>query len=112
VAIRQTLLAAMMLASMSGERLIAGEYTVEITGTAGTAFGGTCLLITANNNTNHAASGSVPLTLAFSGDIISCGLQIKTPSGHLRIVIKNADGHVVAESSAVQPFGVVIAAGR
>lgn len=102
----------MMLASMPGGTVIAGEYSVEITGTEGTAFGGTCLLITANNNKNYAASGSVPLTLAFSGDIISCGLQMKTPAGHLRIVIKNADGRVVAESSAVHPFGVVIAAGR
>jgi hypothetical protein len=112
LAIRQTFLAAMMLASMSGETLIAGEYIVEISGTEGTVFGGTCLLITASHNTNHAASGSVPLTLAFSGDIISCGLQMKTPSGRLRIVIKNASGHVVAESSEVHPFGVVIAAGR
>jgi hypothetical protein len=101
-----------MLTLMSGETLIAGEYIVEISGTEGTAFGGTCLLITANNSTNYAASGSVPLTLAFSGDIISCAIQKKAGSGHLHVAIKHSGGHVVAESSKVLPFGVVIAAGR
>jgi hypothetical protein len=112
VAIRRTLLAAAMLASMSGERLVAGDYIVEIAGAPGIVFGGTCLLVTADKNANYPASGSPPLTLRFSGDLISCAIQRKAGTGTLRIVIRNAAGHVVAESSKVLPFGVLIAGGR
>ena len=112
MAIRHTLLAAPMLMIMSAETLIADEYIVDIGGTDGVVFGGTCLLITANNNTNHAASGSTPLTLKFSGDLISCAIQRKAGSGALHMTIRNAAGHVVAESSKALPFGVLIAGGR
>jgi hypothetical protein len=112
VAIRQTLLAAMMLALMSGNTLVADEYIVEISGTEGTVFGGTCLLITADNGTSYAVSGSTLLTLRFSGDLISCAIQRKAGAGSFHIVIKNSADHVVAESSKMLPFGVVIAGGR
>lgn len=112
MAIRRTLLAAAMLASMSGQTLVAGEYIVEIAGTQGIVFGGTCLLVTADKTTNYPASGSPPLTLRFSGDLISCAIQRKAGAGTLRMVIRNAAGQVVAESSKVLPFGVVIAGGR
>jgi hypothetical protein len=112
VAIRRTLLAVAMLAWMSGESLVAGEYIVEIVGAKGIVFGGTCLLVTADKNTNYPASGSPPLKLRFSGDLISCAIQRKAGSGALRMVIRNGADRVVAESSKVLPFGVLIAGGR
>jgi hypothetical protein len=112
VAIRHTLLAATMLTLMSAESLVAGDYIVEIAGAPGIVFGGTCLLVTADRNTNYPASGSPPLTLRFSGDLISCAIQRKAGAGALRMVIRNAAGQVVAESSKVLPFGVLIAGGR
>lgn len=110
--LRQTLLAATALVLGSGPGLVAGEYIVEIGGTEGAAFGGTCLLITANNGTSYVASGVVPLRLQFSGDIISCAIQRKTESAHLEMVIKDSTGSVVAASTESRPFGIVIAAGR
>jgi len=105
--------AAIVLTLLSGyEMLVAGEYTVEIAGPAGTAFGGTCLLIAASQNASHDVSGTVPRTLEFSGDLISCAIQRKSGSGGLHVVIKRPSGEVVAESSDVQPFGIVMAAGR
>jgi len=50
-----------------------------------------------------------PITLAFSGDLISCAIIRKSGSGELRVAIKSAGGRVVAESSDLLPFGVVIA---
>jgi hypothetical protein len=90
----------------------AADYTVTITGDDGTAVGGTCLSVTAHQPASHGASGIVPLTLRLAGDLVSCAIQTKTGSGHLRIVITNARGEVVADSSQEQPFGVVLAAGR
>ena len=90
----------------------ATDYTVSITGDAGASFGGTCLSVTAHEPASHRAAGTVPLTLRLAGDLVSCAIQKKTGSGHLRIVITNARGEVVADSSQEQPFGVVLAAGR
>jgi hypothetical protein len=90
----------------------AADYTVTITGDDGTSVGGTCLSVTAQEPASHRASGTVPLTLRLAGDLVSCAIQKKTGSGHLRIVITNASGAVVADSSQEQPFGVVLAAGR
>jgi hypothetical protein len=100
-------------ASLScGGAACASDYIVEIGGTPGTPFAGTCLLVKGDGHANHDAVGAVPLTLAFSGDIISCAIVRKTGAGELRMVIKSADGRLVAESSHAQPFGVVMAAGR
>jgi hypothetical protein len=110
--IRRTLLAAAIWTLALGGPLRADEYIVEISGSDGTAFGGTCLLITANNNRNFSASGAVPLVFEFSGDVISCAIQRKTGNGDLRMVIRSSRGRVVAESSKVLPFGVIMAAGR
>jgi hypothetical protein len=112
VVLRQMLLAATVLTSVPGQTLVAGEYIVEISGTEGAVFGGTCLLLWAKNRTSYAASGLVPLRLEFSGDIISCAIQRKTESGHVQMVIKDSNGSVVAASTETLPFGVVIAAGR
>jgi len=101
----------MLLLSTCGP-VVAGDYIVEIGGTKGVPFGGTCLLIHGNDYTNHNATGTVPLKLVLSGDIISCAIQRKTPSGNLRILIRTTDGRIVDESSVVGPFGVVMAAGR
>jgi hypothetical protein len=90
----------------------AGDYIVEIGGTEGTRFGGTCLLVTGDAYTRREAIGTVPHIFAFSGDLISCAIQRKAAAGELRIVIKDTAGRVVAESSGVQPFGVIMAAGR
>jgi hypothetical protein len=90
----------------------AADYTVTITGDDGTSVGGTCLSVTAQEPASHRASGAVPLTLRLAGDLVSCAIQKKTGPGHLRIIITNARGEVVADSSQEQPFGVVLAAGR
>jgi hypothetical protein len=112
VALRQTLLAATALTLVSGQTLVAGDYIVEISGTAGSAFGGTCLLLRAKNSTSYVTSGSVPGRFEFSGDIISCAIQPKIDSAHLQMVIKDAGGRVVGESTGSLPFGVVTAGGR
>ena len=113
MAIKQAPAAVIVLALLAGcDAAVGGEFTVEIGGAEGATFGGTCLLITADKNANHEASGTAPLTFEFAGDLISCAIQKKTGFGRLRIVIKDTSGHIVAQSSDVQPFGVVIAAGR
>jgi hypothetical protein len=111
ILIRRILLAAALWALASAETR-AGEFIVEIDGTQGTSFGGTCLVTTADQFKNHAASGSVPLTLEFPGDSISCAIQRKSGSGDLHMVIKIPGGRVVAETSEMLPFGVLLAAGR
>jgi hypothetical protein len=85
---------------------------VTVGGTDGIVFAGTCLLVTAERTMRHDASGKVPLTLQFSGDLISCAVQRKRGAGTLHLVIVTSDGRPVAESAASQPFGVVMAAGR
>ena len=113
MAIRQAGATLLVLALLAGhDAAIGGEFTVEIGGAEGATFGGTCLLITADKSANHEASGTAPLTFEFAGDLISCAIQKKSGPGQLRIVIKNISGQIVAQSSDVQPFGVVIAAGR
>lgn len=92
--------------------LHAGEFKVEISGSAGTTTGGTCLLVTGKQSTSHKTSGVVPLTYSFSGDLISCAIQRKSGKGALRLMIRDASGRVVAESTELLPFGVIIAAGR
>ena len=109
----RALVAGTALALISGVAAAnAAEYVVTISGDEGATFGGTCLLVSAHEPASYKASGTVPLQLAFAGDLISCAIQKKTGTGHLRIVIKNTAGHVVADSSQEQPFGVVLAAGR
>jgi len=113
VAIKQARAVMVVFALLAGyDTAIGGEFTVEIGGAEGATFGGTCLLITADKSANHEASGTAPLTFEFAGDLISCAIQKKSGPGQLRIVIKNISGQIVAQSSDVQPFGVVIAAGR
>jgi hypothetical protein len=109
---RGRILLAVATWALCGEALRAGEFVVEIVGTPGTAFGGTCLVTTANQFKNHAASGSVPLTLEFSGDSISCAIQRRSGSGNLHMVIRIPDGRVVTETAAMLPFGLLLAAGR
>jgi len=94
-----------------GARAHASDFTVEIGGTRGTEFAGTCLLVSGKDHANRDAVGAVPLTLKFSGDIISCAIVRKTAAGQIRMTVKTAEGRLVAES-AEMPFGVVMAAGR
>ena len=105
------LVGAVLVLPFSGETLTAADYTVEISGTEG-AIGGTCLLVRANRNAQRDVSGTVPLKFELSADVISCAVQRKTGSGYLHIAIRNPGGHLVAESSQLQPFGVVMASGR
>ena len=114
MAIKQARAVMVVFALLAGcDTAIGGEFTVEIGGAAGATFGGTCLLIAADKSAaNHETSGTVPLTFEFAGDLISCAIQKKAGPGQLRIVIKNTGGQIVGQSSDVQPFGVVIAAGR
>ena len=113
VHVTKVMCAAVLAAWLWGGRAArANDYVVEIGGTAGTSFAGTCLLVKGDGHANHDAVGTVPLTLTFSGDIISCAIVRKTAAGDIRMLIKTTEGRVVAESSQVQPFGVVMAAGR
>ena len=99
------------LLALSGP-LRAGEFRVEISGSAGTTTGGTCLTVTGKESESHQTSGLVPLSYSFSGDLISCAIQHKTGAGMLRVTIKDASGRLVADSAETLPFGVIIAAGR
>ena len=113
MSIGSALSAAAMLTLLSGSPCVrADDYLVQVGGTDGIPFGGTCLVVVGDSNTKHEAIGTVPLTLAFSGDLISCAIIRKAGAGHLRVVIKNTAGRLVAESSDIQPFGVVAAGGR
>jgi hypothetical protein len=95
-----------------GSPLLAGEFKVDISGNAGTTTGGTCLVVSGKETRSHKASGAVPLSYVFSGDLISCAIQRKSGAGALRVTIKDASGRIVAESAETLPFGVIIAAGR
>jgi len=108
---RTLLAAALVLAFWIGPAC-AADYTIRITGDDGATFGGTCLSMVAQQPSRQPASGTVPHTLQLSGDLVSCAIQKRTGSGHLRIVIRRAGGEVVADSTQQQPFGVVLAAGR
>jgi hypothetical protein len=113
MSIRRALSAVTMLTLLAGwETARADDYVVEIGGTEGTPFGGTCLLIRGDGYERRPAIGAVPLSLAFSADVISCAIQRKAGSGDLRIVITGSGGRLVAQSSTSGPFGVVMAAGR
>jgi hypothetical protein len=106
------MLIASMLAAASASPLLAADYTVAIDGDAGATFAGTCLLVIAKEAARYTVSGPVPATFSFSGDIISCAVQKRTGRGTLEVLITGADGHVVAQSADVLPFGVVLAGGR
>ena len=95
-----------------GQPAAADDYVVEIGGTPGTHFAGTCLLFKGRDHTSHAAVGKVPLKLEFSGDLISCAVQRKDADGAIHLSIVTQDGRTVAISAATQPFGVVTAAGH
>jgi hypothetical protein len=94
------------------EMSAAGEYAVEVGGTRGIRIAGKCLLISEDKSTSHDVSGTVPLILEYSGDVISCALQRKAGTGTLQMVIKDKGGRLVAESSEMQPFGIIMAGGR
>jgi hypothetical protein len=111
MAFRHMLIASILAAPSAGP-LLAADCTVAIDGAAGATFGGTCLLVIAKEAARHTVSGPVPATFSFSGDIISCAVQKRTGHGALQVLIKGADGHVVAQSADVLPFGVVLAGGR
>ena len=108
--IRKALLSVFALL-LGADPLVAGEYTVEISGAAGTV-GGTCLCVTASQTEKREVSGTIPLKLELSGDLISCAILRKAEPGDLHLVIRNSGGRIVAESSEAQPFGVVMAAGK
>jgi hypothetical protein len=95
-----------------GEWAVAGDYVVEISGAQGMPFAGTCLVVKGDEHKSYDAVGTVPLTLRVSGDTIACAIVRKAAAGQLTMTIKSADGRLVAESSQVQPFGVVMAAGQ
>jgi hypothetical protein len=104
---------AVLLALPASHRLaIADDFVVEIGGTEGTPFGGTCLLVVGNGYSRHETSGTVPFRVELSADVISCAIQRKAASGDLRIVIKSTAGRFVSQSAGVQPFGVIMASGR
>jgi hypothetical protein len=106
------MLIASILAVASAKPLLAADYTVAIDGDAGATFAGTCLLVIAKEAARRTVTGPVPATFSFSGDIISCAVQKRTGRGALHVQITGADGHVVAQSADVLPFGVVLAGGR
>jgi hypothetical protein len=91
---------------------IAADFVVEIGGTEGIPFGGTCLLVTGNSYVKRETIGTTPLTLEFTADVISCAIQKRAGSGDLTILIRDTGGRVVAKSTGAQPFGVIMAAGR
>jgi hypothetical protein len=104
--------AALLILAFGCDGAAAGDYVVELSGTAGAPFGGVCLTITGGTHASSAVAGTVPGTFGLSGDTVSCAVQRKAGSGALHMVIRNADGRVVDQSPAAQPFGIVMAAGR
>ena len=95
-----------------GRPVVADEYILEVGGTPGIHFAGTCLLFNGRDYAKHVAVGQVPLRLEFSGDLISCALQRKEADGAIHLSIVTREGRTVAVSTAAQPFGVVTAGGH
>lgn len=88
-------------------------YTVDVSGTRGTVFSGTCQVIGgAGTSSNQDAAGTVPRSFRASGVLVSCSVQNKGQTGTLVLTIKRANGEVVATSSTSQSYGVALAAGQ
>ena len=87
------------------------RITVEVEGTPGLRFSGTCLITSgAGSAATSDIAGSVPVSKVFEGNLISCSFQKQQESGTLRGRIRSGD-HVIEESSTSQPYGLVLVAG-
>lgn len=87
-------------------------FMVEITGSAGLEFSGSCMTTTTTNTANSDAAGRVPKTYMLQGVIVSCVVQKKQERGTLNLRITRANGTVVGESTTSQPYGVATLGGR
>lgn len=88
-------------------------YLVEVSGTKGVPFSGTCMVIGARGtSSNMDAAGAVPRAFQAKGIMVSCSVQNQRERGTLALTIKRARGQVVASSTTAQPYGVALAVGQ
>ncbi|MGE0095976.1 MAG: hypothetical protein AB7M05_03015 [Alphaproteobacteria bacterium] len=87
------------------------QYSIDVTGTNGIAFTGSCMTTTVGSSYSQDASGLVPASFETSGTIVSCGVQKQGEEGMLRLRIRR-DGKTIAEGSTSQPYGMVTVAGQ
>lgn len=90
----------------------ARNYTVDVTGTAGTVFSGTCQVINGTTSSSRDAAGIVPESFQMTGTMVSCAVQKRDQSGQLLISIKRANGKTVASGSTYAAYGMATAAGQ
>ena len=87
------------------------RITVEVGGSSGLSFSGTCLVTSgAGSAATHDIAGRVPMNRTFEGNLISCSVQKQQESGTLRATLRVGD-RVLESSSTTQPYGLVLVAG-
>ncbi len=86
------------------------KFTVQVSGTEGTAFSGSYMVVTADGKSvSKSVEGVVPASYDLDGAIVSVSFQKKGESGKLAVKIMKGD-KVAAESETEAAYGVVTAA--
>lgn len=88
------------------------RLTVQIDGTKGLPFIGSCEIMSGGGMSTRDAAGHVPLSFSVTAALVSCEIQKQHEGGTLRIVIKRDDGSIVAKGETSQPYGVAGAAAQ
>lgn len=87
-------------------------FVVKVTGTAGTAFTGSYMIVTADGKSvSKSVEDTVPAEYPLDGVMVSTTFQKKGESGTLKVEIFKGDKSV-AESDTNAAYGVVTAASR
>ena len=88
------------------------RYTIEVGGTDGIPFAGTCIVVSASGSSSQDLAGFVPQVLQATGEIVSCMIQKKAEEGTLLLKIKSSNGSLVVESATSQPYGAALASSQ
>jgi len=107
-----------VIAAASGDKKASttapGEpvFVVKVTGTEGTVFSGSYMLVTADGKSvSKSIDGTVPMDIPVDGTMVSVSFQKKDKPGTLKVEIFRGD-KAVAESDTSAEYGVVTAASR
>ncbi len=88
-------------------------YILEVTGTNGLRFTGSCLIVSANSSASQDATGTVPAFIKMgSGSIAACTLQKQSNGGETLKVRLLAFGSIKAEGETRQANGLVSVSGK
>jgi hypothetical protein len=89
------------------------NYSLSVTGhSTNSKFEGTCLVYKSNGgSSSFDASGTTPATLYYTGNLISCTVQMSGTGGSLHVVLSRS-GSQIAVGNTSNDYGVVSVAGR